>query len=140
MSRAPNLRRVLWIIVVGWAGSSGCIHNHYYGGLPGTMPGCPPVVGQTVTTQVGSVCDVPSGQVVVSGGSSGGVSSNVTSQAPARRSTVVTGPSSRVVISQPAFGPSTNPGSSRFKWRKPDPEAIPNMKAEGALDDSTILR
>ncbi len=136
MSRAPNLRLSLWIIVAGWAGSSGCIHNHYYG----TVPGCPPVVGQTVTSQVGSVCDVPSGQVIVSGGAAGGVSSNVTSQPPPRRSTVVSAPSTRVVISQPAYGPSTNPGSSRFKWRKPDPEALPNMKAEGALDDSTVIR
>lgn len=137
MSRAPNVRRTLWIIVLGWAGSSGCIHNHYYGSLPG----CPPVVGQTVTTQVGSVCEVPSnGQVIVSGGTAGAISSNVTARSPAKSSSVVSSPSTRVVISQPAFGTSGNPGSSRFKWRKPDPETLPNMKAEGALDDSTILR
>ena len=132
MSRVTNLRRALWIIVLGWGGTSGCIHNHYYGTA---MPGCPPV-GTPVTTQVGSICDVPSSNVVISGASSSAVSSNVTTR-PSSASTM-NGPS-RVVISQPAYGPpSIGQGSGWMKWRKPDPDSPPTMKAEGGVDDTTI--
>jgi hypothetical protein len=107
------------------------------------MPGCPPT-GQPVTTQVGSICDVPNGNVVVSGAtSSRSISSNVGPQ-PASTSngaSVSTVPSDRVVISQPAYGPpSIGQTSNRIKspWRRPDPETVPIIKAEGAYDDSTI--
>jgi hypothetical protein len=136
MSRAPGLRGALWIVVIGWAFNSGCIHNHYYGT---NIPGCPPV-GSAVTTQVGSVCDVPSGQVVVTGPPRSTISSNVTPQPSNISSAVTPGGPSQVVISQPAYGPpSIGQTSNRFRlWRKPDPENIPLMKAEGGLDDSTI--
>ena len=135
MSRMPRLRGALWIIIVGWAGNSGCIHNHYYGT---NVPGCPPI-GSTVTTQVGSVCDVPSGQVVVSGPSSSAISSSVTAPPARSGSSVTTIGQPRVVISQPAYGPpSIGQSSGRFKWRKPDPESLPIMKAEGGLDEPTI--
>jgi hypothetical protein len=135
MSRAPSLRGALWVIILAWAGASGCIHNHYYG-TP--VPGCPPT-GQAITTQVGSVCDVPSGQVVVTGPSSPKtISSEVAAQPPSTGTSILANPS-RVVISQPAFGPpSIGQSNSRFKWRKPDPESLPIMKAEGTFDDSTI--
>jgi hypothetical protein len=116
MSRAPGLRGALWIVVAASALQSGCIHNHYYGTQP-VIPGCPPpATSSTVTTQVGSICDVPSGQVAAVASSAG---------------------TSRVVISQPALGPpSIGQSSGRIKWKKPDPETIPPMKAEGGLDDS----
>ena len=137
MSRAPGLRGALWIVVAGWAVNSGCIHNHYYGT---NVPGCPPV-GSTVTTQVGSTCDVPSGQVVVTGPPRT-ISSNVGPQPPASSSVVTSGGPPQVVISQPAYGPpSIGQSSSRLRiWRKPDPETIPIMRAEGGLDDDSTIR
>lgn len=136
MSRAPGFRGALWIIVVGWAVNSGCIHNHYY---DTRVPGCPPV-GSTVTTQVGSVCDVPSGQVVVTGPPRGTISSDVTPGPSTSGTVVVPRSPSQVVISQPAYGPpSIGQTSNRFgKWRKLDPETIPMMKAEGGLDEPII--
>jgi len=127
MSRAPRLRGALWIAIVGSALQAGCIHNHYYGTTAG-IPGCPPT-GSTVTTQLGSICDVPNSQIVVTDPSSKAtVSSSVTASS---------GGISRVVISQPALGPpSIGQSSGRIKWHKPDPEALPAMKAEGGLNDS----
>ena len=133
MRRAPGLRGVLWIAVVGLGLQTGCIHNHYYG-TTSAIPGCPPV-GTIVKTEVGSVCDVPSGPVVVSNPSSNVV--DISNRAPVVASS---SGGARLVISQPAYGPpSIGQSSGRFKWRKPDPESLPTMKAEGALDDS-ILR
>ena len=138
MSRTPGFRGALWIAFLGSALQTGCIHNHYYGTTPG-MPGCPPI-GSTVTTQVGSICDMPSGQVVVTNPGTRVISSNV--DAPATRTASLDpsyGPS-RVVISQPAYGPpSIGQGTSRFKWKSPEPDSLPTMKAEGALDNP-ILR
>lgn len=140
MSRAPRLRGALWVALLGPTCSLGCIHNHYYGTVPGAI-GCPPV-GTTVTTQLGSVCDVPSGLVVVSNPSNSApvVSSTVT---PPTKSTPATGQlpngSSRVVINQPAYGPpSIGQGTSRFRWKSLDPDAPPPMKAEGGFDGSTL--
>jgi hypothetical protein len=136
MSRAPNLRRALGILIMAWAGASGCIHNHYYGT---GMPGCPPI-GQPVTTQVGSICDVPTGQVIVSNPSSSRtISSNVTAQPLAEGTAVASNGQPRVVISQPAFGPpSIGQSTSRLKWRRPDPESLATTKVEGGLDDTTL--
>lgn len=135
MCRAPDLRRALWIVVMAWSGASGCIHNHYYGTA---LPGCTP--GQTVATQIGAVCDVPSGQVVVSGPTSPRtISSAVATQPLPQGTSILANPGSRVVISQPSYGlPSIGQSSSRFRWRKPDPESLPIMKVEGAFDDSTV--
>jgi hypothetical protein len=137
MSRAPGLRGALWVAILGSALQTGCIHNHYYG-TAATIPGCPPTVGSTVTTQVGSLCDVPSGGMVVSNPSSGAtVSSGVAAPSKAVPAVGSSDGTSRVVISQPALGPpSIGQSSGRIKWKKPDPEAIPPMKAEGGLDDS----
>ena len=137
MSRAPNLRGVLWVVVLGWAGASGCIHNHYYG----TVPGCPPGT-QPVTTQIGSVCDVPSGSTVISGGVTRSISSNVTTPPATQSSGVSMSGQPRVVISQPAYGPpSIGQSSNRLgKWLKPDPENLPTMKAEGGLEDPTVVK
>jgi hypothetical protein len=133
MSRAPGFRGALWMVVVGSTLQSGCIHNHYYGTTPTAMPGCPPF-GSTVTTQVGSICDVPSGQVVVSNPAA---NSSVAGASTSTAAMASSAGQSRVVISQPALGPpSIGQSSGRIKWKKPDPEAIPPMKAEGGLDDS----
>jgi hypothetical protein len=138
MSRAPGPRGALWIwiVVVGSASQVGCIHNHYYGTVP-TTAGCPPA-GSTVTTQVGSLCDVPSGRIVVSNPSSNAaVASSDAGSATLTASAASSAGASRIVISQPAQGPpSIGQSSGRIKWRKPDPETIPTMKAEGGLDDS----
>ena len=138
MSRGPRLRGALWIAVMGSALQTGCIHNHYYG-TSTSIPGCPPV-GSTVTTQLGSVCDVPTGQVIVSNPSSRVISSNViTESRPAPVMIDANTGASRVVISQPAYGPpSIGQATSRFKWRKLDPENLPTMRAEGGFDDSVL--
>ena len=85
MSRAPSVRSLLWVIILIWSGTSGCIHNHYYGTMPGYPPGTVPVA-----TQIGgSVCDVPptysGGAVVIStpAPARGGISSNVVMTPPA---------------------------------------------------------
>jgi hypothetical protein len=105
------------------------------------MPGCPPT-GTTVTTQAGSICDVPSGNVVVSGANaSRSISSNVNPQPASAGVSMSANSSDRVVISQPAYGaPSIGQTSNRLKslWKKPDPDPVPILKAEGAYDDSTI--
>ncbi len=141
MNQTSHPRKVLWIIVLGWVGaSSGCIHNHYYG-TGATFPGCPPGT-QPVTTQIGSICDVPSGNVVVSGAtSSRTISSNVGPQPATAGGSYPMNQSDRIVISQPAIGPpSIGQFSNRIKspWKRPDPEAPPIIKAEGAYDESTI--
>lgn len=144
MSHAPSLRRTLWALLLGWAGASGCIHNHYYGALPG---GCPPGT-QVVTTQVGPVCEVPAepGSMVTSGSLSS-ENSSVVVQAPRSGATVISTPASgsRVVInppaSQPSFGESMNQSVRRFeKWRHPDPESVATLRSEGSLDDGTIKK
>lgn len=124
MKTAATLQRAIWIGLAILTITSGCTHNYYYGGVPG----CPPY-GQTVTTQVGQVCEVPAGTVVTSNGpgtvtTQDGVSSSVATQ---------TSPQ-RVVISQPAYNPSF---SSRLGWRKP-PENVATTRVEGALSDSSM--
>ena len=139
MSRATGLRGALWVAIAGSALQTGCIHNHYYGTSP-MIPGCPPPAGTAVTTQVGSMCDVPTGNVVVTNPSSSTtVRSSVIAPSKTTPSVGSYDANPRVVISQPAQGPpSIGQSSGRIKWRKPDPENIPAMKAEGALDDSIV--
>ena len=135
MSRALGFRGALWIVVAGSTLQAGCISNHYYG--TSAIPGCPP--GSTaVTTQVGSICDIPSGQVIVSNpASNAAVSSSGAGSSASTAAIASSAAPSRVVISQPALGPpSIGQSSGRIKWKKPDPENIPPMKAEGGLDDS----
>lgn len=131
MRHAPNLRCALWIVLAGWAGSMGCIHNHYYG----TVPGCGPT-GLPTSTQFGQVCEVPSGQVIVSGAPSpsAGSSSSVEVPKPRHDATAAINAQPRVVISQPAYGPSIGQSVSRLKWRRPDPESLATTRVEGALE------
>ena len=138
MSRAPGFRGALCVVLVGLAAQTGCIHNHYYGTAE-VMPGCPPSVGSTATTRLGALCDVPSARAVVTNpGPAASVSTSVS--APSKRTPSIGASmdgSSRVVISQPAYGPpSAGQSASRFRWHKPDPENLPTMKVEGGLDDS----
>ena len=136
MSRAPGLRGALWIAMLGSVLQMGCIHNHYYGTNPG-MLGCPPV--GTTTTQVGSVCEVPSSEVVVSNPSSRAVGSTITPPSSRVSSNDSTMAASRVVISQPSYGPpSVGQVSNRFRWHKLDPETLPSMKAEGGMEDAFL--
>ena len=95
----------------------------------GALPGCPPVVGQTVTTQVGPVCEVPSGQVVVVRGHHRHDQLKRVLPAPAQVSSIVSNPSTRVVISQPAFGPSTGQRTSRFKSGEARPRDPPEHES-----------
>ncbi|WP_435016811.1 hypothetical protein TA3x_004389 [Tundrisphaera sp. TA3] len=130
MYRAHPHRKALWIILAGWAGISGCTHNYYY-----TNPNC--VSGETVTTQVGSVCDVPSGQVIA--GSS--TPSTVVAQPPARRVASSPPGSSRVVISQPGTSAQTGRAGNRLAgWRRPDPDSMAVTRVEGALDAGSVNR
>ena len=134
MYRAHPLRHALWIVLAGCAGISGCTHNYYY-----TYPNCGPN-GETVTTQVGSVCDVPSGAMVA--GSS--APSQVIVQSPMRRmaSAAPSLGSSRVVISQPGYAPQSGRSSANrlAGWRRPDPESLAVTRIEGALEPETVNR
>ena len=128
MKYAPSLRGALRVALLCFAtGSTGCIHNHYYTGMPGCPPGSMPIATQAGT----SVCDIPSGNVVVSSNvtTGGTISSNVV--VPAPPSTVggsaVPQPQPRVVISQPTYRTPNGPGLSRLKWRRPDPENVANQ-------------
>ena len=104
--------------------NSGCTHNYYYGAAPGCVP-----IGQTVTTQVGQVCEVPNGTVVTSN-----APGTVISQ-PESANPLSSGPNAqRIVISQPAYNSSF---SNRLRWRRPDPENLATTRVEGALPDST---
>ena len=134
MKLAPNLRGTLWIVLAGWVGSSGCTHNYYYGGVPACAPS-----GLPVSSQVGQICEVPSGQVVVSGTpySDPGSGSGVVVQSPAQNSSTVGNTQPRVVISQPAYRPSIGQTVNGLRWRRPDPESVATTRVEGALDGST---
>ncbi len=138
MKPAPSRRGAIWIVVAAIAAASGCTHNHYYGGVPGCPPGA-----QSVTTQYGQVCEVPAGQPLIS--SYGGLSSGVVVQSnPTPTSPLVSIPANpqKVVISQPAYGPSIGRSVSRLKWRRPDPdEGLATIRTEGGLgDDGTVQR
>ena len=123
MKKSSSFHQTLWaglaILTIG----PGCTHNYYYG----ATPGCPPY-GQTVTTQVGQVCEVPAGTVVTSNAAPTVISQEtVTSATPSQAAP------QRVVISQPAYNPSL---SSRLGWKKPATE-MATTRVDGALSDST---
>jgi hypothetical protein len=135
VKHAPRLRNALWVVLAGWAGSSGCIHNHYYG----TVPGCGPT-DLPASTQIGQVCEVPSGPVIVSRTPPTTPSPPIPVE-PSRPGSPVEGSSPpRVVISQPAFGPSIGQSNSRLKWRRPDPESLQATRVEGALEGGGLVR
>ena len=119
MRHARKQMRGLGVLlaVTGAAGSSGCTHNYYYGGVP--------ACGPTGVVQNGAVCEVPT-QVV--GGSN--VVAVLTDPAP-----VLTGPRPpRIVLSQPR-------GNSRLGWRTADPESgLATTSVEGSLSDPTTIR
>ncbi len=119
------LARTCWLGFAILAINSGCTHNYYYGGTPGCAP-----IGQTVTTQVGQICEVPSGSVVTS--SAGPVVVGQTEVSPPAFSAPN---AQRIVISQPAYNPSLG---NRLRWRRPDPENLATTRVEGALEDSTV--
>jgi hypothetical protein len=106
--------------LAAFAGSAGCTHNYYYGGVPPCAPG---VAG---TVQYGSVCEVPGpagGAAVAQEGAGTGTGT--------RSSAVGTTP--RVVVSEPK-GP-------RLSWRRSDPEtSVATTRVEGAIDDGTKTR
>ena len=116
------LRRTCWVGLAITTISSGCTHNYYYG----TATGCPPL-GQAVTTQMGQVCEVPSETIVTSSAPivQGGTGAQLTSTPQSQ--------SQRVVISQPAYGPSF---ATRNRWHRADPESVATTRSEGALGDS----
>ncbi len=129
----PALRALL---LLGSALASGCTHNYYYGAVPGCPPGTQPV-----TTQLGSICDVPSSSIVTNTPSTA-ISSNVTSTPSSASGAMVanSGTPSRVVISQPAYAPTLGQSLGKLRWRRPDPETLANTRVEGGYDDGTIQR
>ena len=134
MPKAHPVRNALWIVLAGWAGMSGCTHNYYY-----TTPGCAPTVGQTVSSQVGSVCEVPEqGEIVAS------TPGTVVGSAPARRivNAAPNASNSRVVISQPGYSSQTGrAGGNRLAgWRRTDPESSATTRVEGTLDTPSVIR
>lgn len=125
MKRAERLQRAGWIGLAVLTVQTGCTHNYYYG----TTAGCPPI-GQAVTTQVGQVCDVPSGTVITSNADPAAVSQATVAGQPVLGSTPP-----RVVISEPAYG---TPLSNRLRWRRPAAESLAVTRVEGALDEATV--
>lgn len=136
MRNSPTLRGASRIILAAcWAGVPGCTHNYYYGAVPACSPGA-----QAISTQVGPVCEVPSGQgtIVSSGGTSPGVVVQTNPSNPL--GSILPNPQ-KVVISQPSSGPSLARGNGRLtKWRRPDPEGLATIRTEGGLSDDTIQR
>ena len=115
MKRTTTVRRACWIGLAILSIGSGCTHNYYYG----AVPGCPPM-GQTVTTQVGQVCEVPS-ETIIPGGTNPQVASVPNAQ--------------RIVISHPAYSPSF-----ASRWRRTTTESLSTNRSEGALEDTTIKK
>src|SRR5690349_7934658 len=111
-----HVRATRWggraMLAVGLLGSTGCIHNHYYGQLPACAPA-------TSTATAGAVCEVPQAG-----------SGLVIAQTPTR--TTVVGLPSRVVINSEPMGtrPPTR-GAGRFPWQRTEPEAVAT-RVEGA--------
>ena len=118
MRDASVLRRICWAGLVVVTMTTGCTHNYYYGTAAGCLP-----AGQTYTTQVGQVCEVPSGAVMTSSAATPGGGAQVAAAAQPQR----------VVISQPAYGPSF---SNRYRWHRADPESLATTRSDGALQES----
>jgi len=136
MRNIPKFRGAAWIVLFGfWAGASGCTHNCYYGGVPACSP-----AGQAVTTQIGPVCEVPSGPATIV--SSVPTNPGFVVQTNPSNSLGSIGPNpQKVVISQPAYGSPLVRNSGRFsKWHRPDPEGIASIRTEGGLSDDPIQR
>ena len=115
------LRRTSWLGLAIVAVTSGCTHNYYYG----ATPGCPPI-GQPVATQVGQICEMPGATVI---------SSNAAPSDATGAQVVSTPQPQRVVISQPAYGPSF---ISRHPWRRADPEGVTAVtRSSGALQETS---
>ncbi len=122
MRQTSTLRRASWVGLSLLVLNTGCTHNYYYG----TSSECPPI-GQTVTGQLGQVCDVPGGTTNTSG-----AAPVVVSQANPGGSVVLAPNPRRVVISQPTYNPTL---SNRFRWQRPQPETL--SRYDGALEEST---
>ena len=124
MKRAMRLQRAGWIGLAVLAIQSGCTHNYYYG----ATPGCPPY-GQTVTTQVGQVCEVPGGTIVTSNAAPATISQATVAGQPVAGSTPP-----RVVISEPAYSSTF---SHPFRWKRPAQDSLAVTRSEGALDETS---
>lgn len=128
MSRKPRLRiAIAATLVAVVCPASGCTHNHYY---TGAGPCAPTLVGGTLVAEpsasYGAICDVP--------GESSGVSTKTTNgsgvvQVPASSSAA----RPKVVVSEPT---GSTRSTSKFGWRKSDPENIANVKVDGAYDET----
>jgi hypothetical protein len=125
MRQAQTLRVAAWIALAGWAGTSGCTHNHYYGNA---VPLCPQPA--TVTTY-GPVCEVPT---QVAGGT-------LLAPGTGQTTVVATAPRpSRVVVSEPRDGVPLLRGRGRLGWRQSDPDTLATTRVEGDLGDDSVNR
>ncbi len=115
MKQSTTLRRACWVGLSLLVVNTGCTHNYYYG----TSSECPPI-GQTVTRQLGQICEVPSAAPAV------------VSQVNPSGSGILGANPQKVVISQPTYQPTLN---SRYPWQRPQPEVI--SRSDGALGEST---
>ncbi len=131
MRRSPRLRMAIGaMLVVATTALTGCTHNHYYTGAgqcPPTLVGGGGVVAEP-SSSYGAICDVPPGSTVV------------TTRPPSAAGTVQVPIVSSVdrpklVTSEPT-GVPYNRSSSRFGWRRTDPENIANVKIDGAYDET----
>ena len=106
-------------VLAGLTGATGCTHYHIYGNAaPSACDPAPLAAGQPMLLRSqGSVCEIPStpGSVAVAGIPGG----------------------TQILVSQPQ-GARTMNGSSRFAWRRPDPESMATTRIEGGIDGGTV--
>jgi len=123
--QAQTLRVGALLVLAGWAGSTGCTHNYYYGNA---VPIC---TEPAVASNSGTVCGVPT---QVAGGT-------LVAQGPGR-TTVITGAPgpSGVVVSEPLYNGPLVRGPGPFSWRRSDPESLATTKVDGALQDDSVSR
>lgn len=109
-------------VLAGLTGATGCTHYHIYGSpAQGVCDPAPLAAGQPVLVRPqGSVCEIPSSagtSTVAIGGASGGT---------------------QILVSQPQGARTMSGGSSRFAWRRPDPESMATTRIEGGIDGGAL--
>ena len=130
-TQPPDFASPLWIVLAGWAGSSGCIHNHYYYGPSpaAARPACrvdPGRLGLRGPRRPGGRLRTPSERVTP--GSAAMVAGPQPSSAAGREQPAAAEWSS---ASPPTARRSARRQAGR-KWRRPDPEALATTRVEGA--------
>lgn len=107
-------------VLAGLTGATGCTHYHIYGNpAPSACDPAPLAAGQPVLVRPqGSVCEIPgsTGTVAIGGASDG----------------------TQILVSQPQGARTMSGGSSRYAWRRPDPESMATTRIEGGIDGGAL--